>query len=180
VSDGGDRNEDPLLVLVSEHLVTRPVGAWAGKPLLRDRLLATLGSPDRFAPFFEQLQALVGLDLRELKLQLNRIDGPQDPGWQRAPFPGVRYLDFPPGPTAGVLEAGLVRVAAGAHFPRHEHVARERACVLEGRLILEGRTHHPGTVVDSPAGSSHEFDAGPERDLVLIVAHGGIRFGRGS
>ena len=32
------------------------------------------------------------------------------------------------------------------------------------------------SMVDSPAGSSHEFRAGPERDLVLIVAHGGIRF----
>jgi anti-sigma factor ChrR (cupin superfamily) len=184
VSDGGARDADgddrPLLELVSPHLVARPAGAGAGKHPVRDRLLATLGSADRFAPFFEELQALVGLDLRELKLQLSKIDGPQDPGWQRAPFPGVRYLDFTPGPAAGASEAGLVRVAAGGHFPSHVHVARERACILEGSLILEGRTYYPGTVVDSPAGSSHEFTAGPERDLVLIVAHSGIRFGRGS
>ena len=148
---------------------------------MRKRLLATLGSVDRFRPFFEELQALVGLDLPELKQQLGKIDGPQEgAGWQRAPFPGVRYLDFTPGPTAGVPEAGLVRVAAGALFPRHQHVTRERACILEGSLILEGRTYYPGTVVDSPAGSCHEFTAGPERDLVLLVAHGGIRFGLGS
>ena len=158
-------------------------GRAAGAPApVRQRLLATLGSVDRFRPFFEDLQALVGLDLPELKQQLAKIDGPQDAGagWQRAPFPGVRYLDFNPGPTAGVSEAGLVRVAAGARFPRHQHVTRERACILEGSLILEGRTYYPGTVVDSPAGSFHEFAAGPERDLVLVVAHGGIRFGRGS
>jgi hypothetical protein len=158
-------------------------GRAAGAPApVRQRLLATLGSVDRFRPFFAELQALVGLDLTELKQQLGKIDGPQDPGagWQRAPFPGVRYLDFTPGPAAGVPEAGLVRVAAGALFPRHQHVTRERACILEGSLILEGRSYYPGTVVDSPAGSSHEFTAGPGRDLVLVVAHGGIRFGRGS
>lgn len=180
MSDGGDRRDDPLLALVSDHLVAHRAGAWAGKPSVRDRLLATLVSAERFAPFFEELQAMVGLDRQQLKLQLSKLDGPQDTGWRRAPFGHVCYLDFTPGPAAGVAEAGLVRVAAGAHFPRHLHLARERACVLEGSLILEGRTYHPGTVVDSPAGSSHQFSAGPERDLVLVVAHGGIRFGRDS
>ncbi len=45
---------------------------------------------------------------------------------------------------------------------------------------MAGQTYDPGGVVDSPTGSSHEFTAGPGLDLVLIVAHGGIRFGRGS
>lgn len=151
---------------------------------IKRRLFATLGSVDRFKPFFEDLQALVGLDLPALKRELAKIDmsdlteGRQarEAGWQRAPFPGVSYLDFTPGPAAGVPEAGLVRVVAGGHFPRHQHVTRERALILEGSVILEGRTYHPGAIVDSPAGSSHEFTAGPGRDLVLMVAHGGIRF----
>jgi hypothetical protein len=162
-------------------LADRPAGGARAAPV-RQRLLATLGSVDRFAPFFEELQTLVGLDLPALKQQLRKIDGAQDAaaGWRRAPFPGVRYLDFTPGIAAGVPEAGLVRVAAGGHFPRHEHVTRERACILEGSLVMGGQTYYPGDVVDSPAGSSHEFTAGPGRDLVLIVVHGGIRFGRGS
>jgi hypothetical protein len=169
----------------------RPAGARRDVVPVRLRLLATLGGVERFAPFFDELRALVGLDLPALERELAKIDwtsdGPPESssasdaaaGWQRAPFPGVRYLDFTPGPAAGVAEAGLVRVAAGGHFPRHVHVARERACVLEGIVILEGRTHHPGTIIDSPAGSRHEFWAGPQRDLVLMVAHGGIHFGPG-
>jgi hypothetical protein len=47
---------------------------------------------------------------------------------------------------------------------------------VEGAVILEGRTHHPGTIIDSPAGSRHDFTAGPGRDLSLMVVHGGIRF----
>jgi hypothetical protein len=162
-------------------LADRRAGGARAAPV-RQRLLATLSSVDRFTPFFEELQALVGLDLPALKQQLQKIDGAQDAaaGWRRAPFPGVRYLDFTPGLAAGVPEAGLVRLAAGAHFPSHEHVTRERACILEGSLVMKGQTFYPGNVVDSPAGSSHEFQAGSGRDLVLIVVHGGIRFGRGS
>jgi hypothetical protein len=137
-------------------VVDRPARPAGRAVPVRQRLLATLGSVDRFQPFFAALQALVDLDLPGLKLQLQKIDGAPDAaaGWQRAPFPGVRYLDFTPGPAAGVAEAGLVKVAAGALFPRHEHVNRERACVLEGSLILEGRTHYPGTMVDSPPAAA--------------------------
>ena len=46
--------------------------------------------------------------------------------------------------------------------------------VLEGTLLLEGRTWHAGDILEADAGSSHTFTATPGRDLVIIVGHDGI------
>jgi quercetin dioxygenase-like cupin family protein len=143
---------------------------------VKQRLLASLDGAARFRPFFATLSRLVDLGPPELEAVLAKVDAPGDGGWQRAPFAGVRYLDFAPGPAAGAREAGLVRVPAGATFPRHQHTGDERACVLEGTVHLDGQRFHPGDIVDAAAGSSHEFSAGPARDVVILVVHGGIQF----
>jgi quercetin dioxygenase-like cupin family protein len=150
-------------------------GPGARPASVKQRLLATLDGVARFRPFLATLAGLVDLAPPALEVLLAKIDDPEEAGWKRAPFAGVRYLDFVPGPGAGAQEAGLVRLPAGAAFPRHQHLGRERACVLEGMVQLAGRRYHPGDVVEAPAGSSHEFSAGPARDLVILVAHGGIQ-----
>jgi putative transcriptional regulator len=85
--------------------------------------------------------------------------------------------DFAPGPGGVASEAVLIRMAAGATFPRHSHLGREVGCVLEGALLLDGRVYHPGDIVVSEAGTAHELTAGPACDLVMLVAHSGVRFG---
>jgi hypothetical protein len=147
----------------------------------RARLLATLAGPERFRAFFPTIAGWFDLTDDEVRALLAKVDDDRDggdgaPGWIAAPFPGVRYLDFQAGPRAALREAGLVRLAAGAPFPRHRHRGPERALVLEGRVVLEGRAFGPGSVLEAAAGSSHEFSAAPGRDLVLIVGHDGVTF----
>jgi quercetin dioxygenase-like cupin family protein len=141
---------------------------------IQERLFHTLRGPERFRPFFERLQAIVDLNLPALREVLGRIDAEE--GWVAAPFPSVRYLNFTPGPRANAQEGGLVRLAKGAAFPRHHHHGHETACVLEGVLHLGDGRYPPGSILESTAGSTHEFSAGPMRDLVFIVAHNGVEF----
>jgi quercetin dioxygenase-like cupin family protein len=157
-------------------LAVSELGGPGARPAsVKQRLLATLDGAARFRPFFATLSGLVDMAPPALEALLAKVDAPEDAGWRCAPFAGVRYLDFTPGPGAGAREAGLVRLPAGAAFPRHQHLGRERACVLEGTVQVAGRRFHPGDVVEAPAGSSHEFSAGPARDLVILVAHSGIQ-----
>jgi quercetin dioxygenase-like cupin family protein len=171
------------LATTAEAVSRWAVGVALGGPSMRppsvkQRLLATLQGAARFRPFFAALSGLVDLGPAALEAVLAKIDAPADAAWKSAPFAGVRYLDFTPGPAAGGREAGLVRVPAGATFPRHRHLGDERACVLEGSVHLDGRRFYPGDVVVAGAGTSHEFSSGPARDLVILVAHGGIQLER--
>jgi putative transcriptional regulator len=67
---------------------------------------------------------------------------------------------------------GLVRLAAGARFPRHTHLGSERVLVLEGGYRDEpsGHLYWPGDLQEMPAGSAHSYVALPERELLLAVS----------
>ena len=175
--DGPDeqrrRREEELAAWAEHQLAARQAGGRPAGSAIKHRLLATLGSVDRFRPFFDRLREMLGLDDDGLRSALTLVD--ETDGW--AGLPGLSFRDFAPGPGGSATEAGLIRIAAGTTFPRHTHLGRELGCVLEGVLLLEGRAYYPGDVVVSEAGSAHEFSAGPARDLVLVVAHSGIRFG---
>lgn len=138
----------------------------------RARLLATLASPDRFRAFFPTLRRWFDLDDDGLRAVIARMDA--GTSFVDAPLPGVRYFDFPAGPAAVGKEAGVLTLAAGAHFPAHVHHGSERSMVLEGTLLLDGRRLHAGDTVEVTPGSQHEFGAGPERSLVLLVIHDGF------
>jgi mannose-6-phosphate isomerase-like protein (cupin superfamily) len=161
------------LASLADALPARPA-----TPGGRARLLATLTSPDRFKAFFPTLRRWYDLDDDQLRAVLSRIDAGTD--FIDAPLPGVRYFDFPAGPAAVCKEAGALTLAAGAIFPRHVHHGNERSMVLEGTLLVDGRRLHPGDTVEVTAGSEHEFSAGPERPLVLLVIHDGISLARGA
>lgn len=162
--------------ILSRWAATTPLASnlAARAPDVKHRLMNTLGGPDRFCPFFARLKAMVDLSLPVLREVLGKID--RDEGWVEAPFPSVRYLNFTPGPPANAQEGGLVRLTKGAPFPSHQHLGHEIACILEGVLQLGGEQLPPGSMVESAAGSTHEFFAGSSRDLVFIVVHNGVRF----
>lgn len=138
----------------------------------RARLLATLASPDRFKAFFPTLRRWYDLDDDGLRAVLARMDA--GTSFVDAPLPGVRYFDFTAGPAAIGKEAGALTLAAGASFPRHVHLGNERSMVLEGTLLVDGRRLHAGDTIEVTAGSEHQFAAGPERSLVLLVLHDGF------
>jgi ChrR Cupin-like domain len=143
-------------------------------PAARARLLEAVAGPGRFAPLLDAIRRLTDLTGDALSALLLRIDAPT--GWIDG-SPGIRYFHFAPGPAAAAPEAGIVRLAPGATFPRHRHIGNEVSLVLEGTLIDDtGQRHGPGSRMPSGAGSEHSYTAGPGKDLVLISMHGGIEF----
>jgi len=157
------------------------VAAWAQlrvkaetpPPALRQRLLDTIGSVDRFRPFFASLGRLFDLTEGAVREVLARVD--QSVGWSVFPG-GARYFHFLPGPAMAGLEAGVVRMAPGTTFPRHRHRAGETTIVLDGVMYDRGQVHGPGAVIEAEPGSSHDYRAGAGRDLLLVSRHGGIDF----
>ncbi len=138
----------------------------------RIRLLATLRGPDRFQPFFQELSQLFDLPVEKLRPILALVDLPE--AWELGPLPIIHLIHFQAGPKLAASDAGLVRLAAGATFPRHVHLGRESTVVLEGTMLDGDRLYRPGDLIEWPTGTTHTYHAGQERDLVLIVAHNGI------
>jgi hypothetical protein len=144
----------------------------APSPQGRARLLAALQSPDRFAPFFATLGKLLQLPLDKVRAVIARID--IEATWEKG-LPGIDSFHFDAGPSLAGADAGLLRFAPGAVFPRHRHiVGKEVTFVLEGQLIDGGITYGPGAVIEREMGSVHNVAASGERGLTTVVVHYGI------
>jgi len=155
------------------------VAAWAQlrvkaetpPPALRQRLLDTIGSVERFRPFFAPVARIFDLAEGAVRDILARVD--EAVGWSVFPG-GARYFHFLPGPSMASQEAGVVRMAPGTTFPRHRHRAGEITIVLDGVMYDRGQVYGPGAVIEAEPGSSHDYRAGAGRDLILLSRHGGI------
>lgn len=165
---------------VTEALAARAVAMAAPvlpSAALRDRLLRTVSSADRFAPFVSDLTRLFELPAEAIRKLLARIDGVE---WERTllgvTLQGAELFHFTVGPRLRETGAagGVLRVRAGGIFPRHRHHGDEITYVLEGGYIAAGRTYGPGSTVEMPPGTTHDYQAAPERDLVIMVLHRGI------
>ena len=166
-----DRVTEALAVTANDVAPVMPA------PGLRARLLQTLGSADRFAPFLDELTKLFELPAATIRKLLARIDEHE---WETSLL-GVQLVSaelfhFPVGP--GLRETGaaggVVRIRAGATFPQHRHHGDEVTFVLEGGYIAEGKTYGPGSTIPMATGTEHHYQAAPERDLVIMVLHRGI------
>lgn len=143
---------------------------------LRARLLAAVPQTQRFARFAEAAAALLDIDRAAACELLDRLG-------ERSRFvealPGVELLWVDGGPGVANALRGFVRVAAGGHFPEHEHLGEEHLLVLQGSLRDEsrGRILRPGDLDVMPAGSTHGFvvPAGGPDLLGLSVVHAGLR-----
>jgi hypothetical protein len=164
------------LALFEEVLSRRAdtLGTVQPSSAVRDRLLATLSSADRFRPFLGKLAEMVDQPADFVQGLLTRMeDGSL---WEPGPLPGLHVAHFEPGPRAQAADAGFVRVAAGFSVPRHRHLGDEVSLVLEGTLCEDGVRHFPGQIVASASGTVHGFSAGVEKDLVFVVTHSGLEF----
>ena len=141
---------------------------------VRDRLLATLTSIDRFRPFLGTLSRMVDQPDDMLRGLLLRMD--DGSLWEPGPLPGLHVAHFAPGPRSRAAEAGFVLVAAGFAVPRHRHLGDEVSLVLEGTMCEDGVRIFPGQTLESARGTVHGFSAGKERDLVFVVTHSGFEF----
>jgi len=194
-----ERRQVDLMVAESSHLRREAdatgealaLGMAQGLPplavprALRDRLMATLSSPDRFAPFMPALSKLFELPADTIRGLLARADtsgafweswlGEQD-------LPGIELFHFPVGPTlaADGAAGGVLRLRPGATFPRHTHGGDETNFILEGAMQVDNQLAGPGTMIAVAKGASHEYSASPERSLLIMVLHRGITFGDSS
>lgn len=165
-----DREPEPLSV---EALLALAEALPAAAPSseLKVRLLATLSSPDRFAPFLPALTQLFDLPAAAMGEVLALIDASAN---FLTASPGVRYRHFAPGPACAGAEAGIVLLEPGAEFPRHRHLGQERTIVLEGYMRDGETVHGPGALVEHPADTSHDYQATLDRPLAIMVLHQGI------
>jgi hypothetical protein len=138
----------------------------------RARLVASLAGADRFATFFAELARRFDLTVEAVRALLARIDDPA--AWEATPLSWVKLVHFAGGPALAGADAGFVRVAAGTTFPRHRHGGPEMNFILEGQMLLGGRVLGPGDVDEATGDVIHEYQAGPDVDLVLMVWHHGV------
>ena len=138
---------------------------------LRARLLAEARAPRlRFAPLFDALFKLFDLGDPALSDLFERAASEAE--WTPAPVPDTQLLHLQGGPLAADADNGLVRIAAGARFPLHRHLGRERVLVLAGGYTDEqsGRLFLPGDVHEMAAGTAHSYVALPDQELLTAVS----------
>ena len=139
----------------------------------RDRLLAVLGGGQRFAGLVPRLGQMFDLPARAVQALLDKVD--DDSAWISGFAPGLRFFNFSPGPrhAAAGAEAGFVRLAVGATFPRHRHVGHETTMVIEGQMRDGDKVFGPGSVIEHDKDTEHGWVTdGPTELLVVSVHHG--------
>jgi hypothetical protein len=120
-----DRMSEALAVTASE---VAPVS-----PALRARLLQTLSSAERFAPFLDELTRVFELPAATIRKLLARID---EHHWEHSllgvELKTAELFHFPVGPRLRETGAagGVVRIRAGETFPQHRHHPDEITYVL--------------------------------------------------
>jgi hypothetical protein len=149
----------------------------APAPEGRARLLRTLGSVDRFAPFLDELSRLFELPIETIRRLLARIDEHE---WEHTllgvPLQGCELFHFAVGPglRASGAAGGVLHVQAGVTFPQHRHHGDEVTFVLEGGYVAGDQIYGPGSRIEMSGGTAHDYRSAPERDLVIMVLHRGI------
>lgn len=143
---------------------------------LRDRILADIPKAGRFERFAESVAKLLDLGIDRARALLDRLD---DPSAFSSELPGISFFWVEGGPSVANAVRGFLRVAAGTHFPDHEHVGAENVLVLQGSFVDPGRglTFLPGDIDVMSAGSSHDYLVpadGPDL-LLLSVTQVGVR-----
>jgi anti-sigma factor ChrR (cupin superfamily) len=88
--------------------------------------------------------------------------------WEKTRFAGVEAKTLVVDKETGVVTA-LMKFAAGAKLPDHEHMRIEQTYVLEGSLVCGEGECKAGDFVWRPAGSRHEAWTGAQGGLMLAI-----------
>jgi quercetin dioxygenase-like cupin family protein len=161
--------EEALLLAAWAEANVAPLAPPSG---LRGRILSDLEGIARFDLVTEALRRFVDLGADPVDALLCKLEDAAT-AWTEG-LPGIRYFHFAPGPGAAGAEAGFVRLEPGATFPSHRHLGPERTFVLDGVMQDRGRVYGPGSVIESAAGTAHDYAAGPGRDLIIVSLHNGF------
>jgi quercetin dioxygenase-like cupin family protein len=86
--------------------------------------------------------------------------------WAPTDYPGIERSLFRNNDAGG--RSSLVRLAAGARFPRHAHHGTEEVLVLAGKVTLGGTALETGDYLFTAPGEEHDVVA--LTDAVLFVS----------
>jgi putative transcriptional regulator len=167
------RREVDLLTEAMAQAAVRTLAPVATPATGRSRLLEVLGGGQRFAGLVPRLGQLFDLPERAVRALLDKVD--DESAWISGFAPGLRYFNFTPGPrhAAAGAEAGFVRLAVGAAFPRHCHLGHETTLVIEGQMRDGDKRFGPGAVIEHAKDTEHGWvNDGPTELLVVSVHHG--------
>ena len=89
-----------------------------------------------------------------------------DTQWKASKVPGVSVRRLRHDPESGATTS-LVRLAAGARFPAHDHPAGEEVFVLEGDVKIGGDQLHAGDYLYTPPDGKHA--AASDHGCVFLV-----------
>jgi quercetin dioxygenase-like cupin family protein len=89
-----------------------------------------------------------------------------DTDWKASKVPGISVKRLRYDPESGASTA-LVRFAAGARFPAHDHPAGEEVFVIEGDVKIGGDHLHSGDYLYTPPDGKHA--AVSEHGCVFLV-----------
>jgi putative transcriptional regulator len=144
------------------------------RPELRATLLASIAGESALAGFGPRLAAFFDLAERRTQELLRAAAGAAANWEQMRRVAGVELLHFSGGARVGSADCGLVRIAPGVRFPKHEHQGDEWSLVLSGSAEEEesGAQWRPGDIVHRPAGSVHAFRVTSREPFVFgVVLH---------
>jgi len=165
-----EEDEDEALALLLLPQVTTPAPG-------RSRLLGLLTPLNRFTPHLSTLVELLRLPLETVADLVSRIDAEES--WEAGPFPGLSLYHLPRSPELQDCIVGFVKLGAGLPFPEHDHHGEEIVMVVQGTIHDSGgRSLGIGEICRMPEGTSHQFSAGAQCDLVyLAIVRNGISVG---
>lgn len=152
------------------HLLPLALAPARPSARLRVRLFAALpGAASRYAG---RVADLLGAPAADIAAALARVDA-GDLAWQPV-LPGIDHYGLRP---ARGRECGLIRAAAGVHFPYHRHRGEERVIVLQGGCTdSAGHELGPGDEVHHTAGTGHWLEIYADGPLVFAYTSDGSEF----
>lgn len=92
--------------------------------------------------------------------------------WRATPYAGVEVCRLRDNGAGG--GSSLVKVAAGARVPTHDHPGGEEVLLLEGRAVIGGRTLVAGDYLWTAPDGVHDLRA-EEDTLLFVAAPSGVR-----
>jgi anti-sigma factor ChrR (cupin superfamily) len=133
----------------------------------REAILGLATAMNRFGRFAKKVADLTDVALEQAKAWIEKMD--DDGMFTETALEMMQIYHIEGGPLVENAIVGFVKIKAGESFPEHTHLGHEQMLVMQGFLRDEdGVLHPPGTLIENPAGMTHEIGAGPDVDLIYL------------
>jgi len=132
---------------------------------IRERLMAALRGPERYAPHVPEVAQRFGIGEDQLRAAFARID--RSDAWMAGLLPSSSMLVVHDEPGRAVV---LARLEAGARIPHHRHTVRELTYVLDGALSADGQAVTRAGLLDMAPGSEHALEVLGDHECLVVFS----------